>query len=270
MHKILFTDLDGTLLNNQSQISAPMKKCLDEMTDAGHKLVLSSGRPLNSIMEVKEKAGINYPGIYIIANNGSLIYDCDNHKSIYELRLTMEDVKMVWETAKEMHIHIQTYTDSAIVFPNEDEEIAVYRSRVHMPLIISDQPWLVLKQPPFKLLAIDLYEKKHLISLSDALLQEGASSLTTIFSNDRYLEIFSAKAGKGNGLIWLCNYLSTPVSASVACGDALNDLSMLKAAGTSVAMCNGDDTLKAGADIVTAKTNDENGLIDIIRNHILK
>ena len=53
MKKILFTDLDGTLLNNRSQIDEEMKKALTDMTNEGHFLVLSSGRPLDSILEVK-------------------------------------------------------------------------------------------------------------------------------------------------------------------------------------------------------------------------
>lgn len=269
MHKILFTDLDGTLLNNDSKISASMKHSLEQMTLAGHILCLSSGRPLNSILEVKENAGIHYPGVYIIANNGSLIYDCDNQKTIHETRVTLDDVKNVWNIAAKNKIHIQTYTDDAVIAPCEDAEISVYRSRIHLPLILSDQPWMIMEKPPFKMLAIDLYEKQHLISFSDAVSQECGNSLTTIFSNDRYLEIFSSSAGKGTGLLWLCQYLSIPISHSVACGDALNDLSMLQAAGTSVAMKNGDPVLKQSADVTTAKTNEENGLIDIIEQYIM-
>ena len=41
--KILFTDLDGTLLNNQSMVSRNTKAFLDDFMRAGHKLVLSSG-----------------------------------------------------------------------------------------------------------------------------------------------------------------------------------------------------------------------------------
>ena len=59
--KILFTDLDGTLLNNESKVSTKTKIFLDKFNSAGNKLVLSSGRPLDSILEVKETAGLDYP-----------------------------------------------------------------------------------------------------------------------------------------------------------------------------------------------------------------
>ena len=53
--KLLFTDLDGTLLNNASQVSPATRAFLDDFLAAGNKLILSSGRPTDSVLEVKEK-----------------------------------------------------------------------------------------------------------------------------------------------------------------------------------------------------------------------
>ena len=269
MNKILFTDLDGTLLNNDSLISQNMKNALDLLIQSGNKLVLSSGRPLDSIIEVAKKAGLHYPGIYIIANNGSLIYDYDNKISIMEKRITFDDVIITWKLAKEMNLHIQTYTDSSIITEKEDSEITFYREKVHLPLILSDSPITVMDKPPFKLLAIDLNEKKHLISFSDALLNKYSNKLSTVFSNDHYLEIISSKAGKGNALKYLCDYLNISITNSFASGDALNDLSMLESAGHSIAMCNGNPLLLRQADIISSKSNNEDGLADIIRKYLI-
>ena len=90
--KILFTDLDGTLLNNQSMVSRNTKAFLDDFIHAGNKLVLTSGRPLPSILEVKEQAGLNYPGVLISASNGTLVYDCDSKTPIQEKRLSLAQV----------------------------------------------------------------------------------------------------------------------------------------------------------------------------------
>lgn len=74
--KILFTDMDGTLLLNNSTVSDEMKAALDRLIRNGHKLVLTSGRPLDSILEVMQASDLFYPGTLVISNNGSLIYDC--------------------------------------------------------------------------------------------------------------------------------------------------------------------------------------------------
>lgn len=269
MKKILFTDLDGTLLNNRSQIDEEMKQALQEMTSKGHYLVLSSGRPLDSILEVKNLAEIDFPNVYIIANNGAIIYNCDKQEIVHEIRVSFEDVTNVWNFAKEHHSHIQTYTSDSIITACEDEEIAFYRRRIHLPLILSDTPWKILNQPPHKLLLIDLHNHERLAGIQTLLEQAYGDRLQTVFSNPYYLEVFAKAAGKGNSLRYLCEHLNIPVSDSYAAGDAENDLSMLQAAGTAIVMCNGTDDLKKHADIITTRSNDECGLADIIYENIL-
>lgn len=268
MKKILFTDLDGTLLNNQSKISEPMKEALDKMIQAGHVLVLSSGRPLHSIISIKENAGIDYPGIYIIANNGGLVYDCDKRENILERRVPYEDMKIAWDLAKEHGLHIQTYSESHIISTNTTKALEYYTRKVTLPVIFSDNPAEVLEQPPFKLLAIDLDAKEPLDAYAADLATKD-TELTTLFSNPKFLEVIPNDSGKGKGLEWLCHYLDIPVKNSIASGDAENDLSMLQAAGIGVAMANAEEFLKEHADVVTEKSNDENGLVEVIEKYML-
>lgn len=269
MRKILFTDLDGTLLNNDSRVVGEMKQALDDMCAAGHILVLSSGRPLNSILEVMKDAGIDQPGMYVIANNGTLIYDCDKKEPLLELRVSYEEVRKIWDLAKDVGIHIQTYTDDSIITSVEDEEIRYYRRKIHLPLILAKDPLTVLEKGPFKLLCVDLHDHEKIAAFQRLIEEKAGDILQTVFSNPMYLEIFSKQAGKGNGLRFLCDHLQIPIADSIAAGDAQNDLSMLEAAGLSVAMCNGEETLKAFADVVTKRDNHACGLADVIREYIL-
>lgn len=269
MKKILFADMDGTLLNKESRIANPMRQALEDMCKAGHVFVVASGRPLDSILEVMKDGGVEFPGVYIIANNGTLIYDCDTHKTIREFHVAYEDVAAIWKMAEEYGIHVHTYTDTHIVSSEEDKEVQYYRSRVHLPLILSQNPLDALKKEPNKLLCIDLERHDLLQKFQKVLQKEFGDRLQTVFSNPYFLEIFAKEAGKGNGLHYLCNYLDIPVENSIAAGDAQNDLSMLKEAGLSVAMCNGDDDIKKMADVITRRTNDECGLADVIYERIL-
>lgn len=258
--KILFTDLDGTLLNNNSIVSDTTRDYLIDFTSKGNKLVLASGRPLESILEVKNKAGLDFPGIFITSNNGALVYDCDSQKNILEIRLDMDQVEQVWDLAKESNIHIQTYTDNSIISIDNDKEIEFYTKRIHLPVIASDNAVELLSRPPFKLLAIDLDNQSRLQNFCD-LIKNTVKGIDCIFSNTKYLEIFSEKAGKGTSLKWLCEYLNIDISDSIAAGDAANDLSMLIAAGSSIAMCNGDPELFRYATHVSKLNNHEDGLI---------
>jgi len=267
--KILFTDLDGTLLNDKSHVSDYTKEVLKKMTDAGHKLVLSSGRPLDSVRQVVEEDGLDFSGMYISANNGATIYDLDKQEIILEKRVPMDMVHKVWDLCLERGVHIQTYTADGIVTPVHDREIDVYTERIHLKINYADNPEEVLTVCPFKLLAIELYDKSVLEALKKDIIEQFGDKLTAIFSNDRYLEIFDATAGKGQSLKWLCNELGIDIKDSYAAGDEMNDQSMIEAAGNGIFMCNGNPALMDSADIVSEYSNDEDGLARVIEEYIL-
>ena len=73
------------------------------------------------------------------------------------------------------------------------------------------------------------------------------------------IEINNINANKGNAIWMLADYLGVPRENTVSFGDALNDLSMIKAAGTGVAMANACDEIKEAADFITL-SNDEDGV----------
>ena len=106
--KLFFTDLDGTLLNSECKISEETKNVLDKWVQAGHKLILNSGRPLDSILEVKRLGELNYPGMLIVANNGSLIYDCDNSSVLQSFGIPFEHVSHIMAVAKRGALCVHT------------------------------------------------------------------------------------------------------------------------------------------------------------------
>lgn len=258
--KILFTDLDGTLLNNKSTVSHKTKDFLDEFIRSGNKLVLSSGRPLKSILEVKEQAGLSYPGVFVIAYNGTLIYDCDRQAPILEKRMPLSYVSYLQEQADALQLHIHTYTDNAVVSSSEDEEIRYYRQKIHLPLILAKNYACALTDAPFKMLAIHLHERARLLAFCDAIHDWAIDKVRYIFSNDYYLELFVKDAGKGNAVRFVCDYCGVPVSDAYGAGDAENDISMLEAAGCGIAMANASPKVKEAADVITSLDNDNDGL----------
>lgn len=82
------------------------------------------------------------------------------------------------------------------------------------------------------------------------------------------LTIFAREASKGAGLRWLAASLGMSMAQTIAIGDHVNDLSMLRAAGLGVAMGNADPEIQAAANAVTA-SNDEDGAALAIERYIL-
>lgn len=260
--KLLFTDLDGTLLNNNSLVSAGTKDFLDKFLAEGNKLILSSGRPKDSVLEVKDNAGLNQPGILLSCYNGAQIYDCDSRRTIMAKRLPLPYVTYLQKEAEKYHLHIQTYQESAVVSPADDEEIRFYRRRIHVPLVVSPVLTDALTEGPYKMLAASLHDHGKLEAFRLGITDWAEDKIQTIYSNDMYLELFRQDAGKGNALRFVCEHFGVSLSDAYAAGDAENDISMLQAAGTGIAMYNAPDQVKQAADVVTQFDNDKEGLAE--------
>lgn len=269
--KILFTDLDGTLLNSQKTISLHAKETIIQMLQNGHKLVLASGRPLYSILERKEQLGLPDHGVYITAFNGALLYDCEAQQILSEQRVAIDTAQALFDMAKERNLHIQTYMNDTLISITDDEELAYYTKFVPSEVIIRSDVASLLTEAPFKLLAIDLHEPEtKRLAAFRAEIQDSylGNILDSAFSHDTYLEFYNKNAGKGIGVINLCKLLNIPLENSIAAGDAENDLSMIEAAGVGVCMQNGTSYVKERADYVTVNDNDHDGIVEIIEKFI--
>ena len=65
--RMLFLDLDGTLLNDAKQITRGNKEALDLALARGHGVIITTGRPLRSAMDQARKLGLDRPGCYLVA-----------------------------------------------------------------------------------------------------------------------------------------------------------------------------------------------------------
>ena len=81
MYKLVVVDLDGTILNSYGEISETTKESVKKCLEKGAKIVIASGRPIDSIKTIANELGIEE---YFIAGNGALIYDLKKDEIIYE------------------------------------------------------------------------------------------------------------------------------------------------------------------------------------------
>jgi len=85
---------------------------------------------------------------------------------------------------------------------------------------------------------------------------------------DSELTFFAPDASKGAGLRWLAQRLNIPLSETLAIGDGVNDISMLREAGLGIAMGNAAPEVQAAARAVTT-ANDEDGAALAIERYVL-
>ena len=89
-HKILFVDLDATLLSDDKTVSEENRAAIQKMLLAGHDIVLSTGRPVESGRAVARELELTRPGCYMIAFNGAVLYDCAADRVLLKRSLPIE------------------------------------------------------------------------------------------------------------------------------------------------------------------------------------
>ena len=99
-NKILFVDLDATLLSDDKSISERNKEAIQKMLSEGHYLALATGRPVESARAVAMELGLTMPGCYMIAFNGAVLYDCSADRVLLRRSIPIEVVQELFERAK--------------------------------------------------------------------------------------------------------------------------------------------------------------------------
>ncbi len=268
MTKIFFTDLDGTLLTSKKTVGDKTMEALKEFTSLGNHFAISTGRALDSAKTVQRENKLNFPGSYLVCYNGSEIYDCDTKSDIYRTGVPFDLVPKIFQLAKEHGIHCHTYNDDFLITPSEDEELKYYRRVIKTPYIVTDDICSQLPAVPCKIIGIELEDRSKIDSFKAAVENMAGDRLTLLYSNPYYLEIFNSDAGKGSAVYRLADYLGIPHENTIAAGDEENDISMIEAAGTGVAMANAVASVKKIADIITETDNNNDGLAPILLSNI--
>ena len=190
--KILFTDLDGTLLNSAKKVSPGMQLLLSKMVLAGNRLVLTSGRALPSVLKVAKNAGLLFPDTVIIAANGNEVYDCDTKTFLMRKSVPIEIAEDIISMAQEESLYLHSYSDTCVVAPKDGVEVKHYCSRTGMEYQVSDDLLKTIGHAPCKLLAIDMENHGRLEAFRSRIQEKYGDKISAIFSNPIYLSVSSA------------------------------------------------------------------------------
>ncbi len=267
--KLIAFDLDDTLLNDERQISDENVAALRECAEKGIYIVLCSGRAEDAILPFVRRLEIagSQAGRFIIAINGCSIFDLHKRQQIF-CRLVESDVlTRTNEIAESWGLTSEVYTADTIYYKEEN-----YWTRLDIELcglkgvVVPDYDDFI-KKGFAKMLVLG--EPEVLQKLQKVLRAEFGERAVIFTSKPYFLEILPPDCGKGEAVTWLANELDIPIEKTMGFGDSMNDESLIKMAGYGVAMLNGLEEIKKIADFVTEKNNNDSGVADFIKKHIL-
>lgn len=268
--KVLFLDLDGTLLNDQKEITPGNRQAIEQMLELGHKVVITSGRPLESALLQAERLGLMGQGCYVIAYNGAVVYDCFRKRERFRETLRLEDLYAVFDEANRRGIHIQTYEHGNVLVEsrNDTETVRRYCDIIHMNYrVIQDVRGI--SEPPVKALLIDFQSRTAIEGMLQWINEHMRGKADCFFSSRYYLEVVPAGINKGYSVVNLCQRLGIPIENTIAVGDEANDISMLQAAAIGVAMRNAVPEVKEAANYITQMDNNHDGIAEVIVRFIV-
>lgn len=256
---VLFFDLDGTLLNDEKTISPRTRAALEACVRKGHIFVISSGRSYSSIIKIVERLGLENCNPLISSFNGSQIYDLKNRKMLHSVKLSTDIIAGIRDLAKEMGVHLQSYSDTKVLTESINKNVTFYCEYVKneyelLPDIAGEG------MDTYKLLAVDLDNRQLLEAFRAKVEEMYAGKVQCFFSNDWFLEILPFGTTKGTALKFVCDHAGINYKYSYAFADAENDLPMLEAAAYPTVLLNGIPVAKAVARFITFTDNNHEGL----------
>lgn len=243
-YKLLALDMDGTLLNDDHQISPETEKWIRKAMAAGVHVCLSTGRGFDEAISFGDQLGLKTP---MVTANGSEVWKTPHelyHRELFEKSI----IETMHNIAQEKKVWFWAYAVEG-----------VYNEKNWDDSLLERNQWIKFGYH------IEDDEVRHgvLMQLQDM----GGLEITN--SSPVNLEINPKGINKASGIRMVCEeLLGIDMSEVIAVGDSLNDLAVIQAAGLGVAMGNAQDTLKENADVVTA-SNNEDGIALIIRDYIL-
>ena len=264
--KVVAVDMDGTFMrDNQTFDHKRFDRILNQLRDQGGHFIVSSGCPYTRLRE--DFAGF-LTRIDMIADNGSLLLQDNNIISTHLLtyKTTVDLIHFIQEHYPESSV-IVTGVDNSYTTVNASPDFKQKMS-FYYPECVEVNDLLSTVSPNGQVTKITLsYKKDFSAELERKFNKHHAEKVHCTSSGFGLLDIVPYSVNKGSALQYFLRYFDAKPSELIAFGDGLNDTEMLKLAGYSYAMANGDPEIKKIAKY-EAPSNNDDGVLEVLDNYL--
>lgn len=264
--KLIALDLDGTTLNNQSEISKETRHVLNSLRHKGHIVSIVTGRPYRNSYYYYDQLKLDTP---MVNFNGAWCHMPSQHNwshnyhktlskelafSMLSLRSNPEVQLIAAESQRSIYIEGE-YIPYPDFFP---EGIQV--SKQLRPEILTEDPTSI---------GVFTTTRDYQPIIEQKIVEQygGAVEVRTWGGDTPCLEVVAAGVQKALGLERIASYYGIDRKDILAFGDQENDYEMIQYAGHGVVMANGIQSLKNIADDITNVTNHEHGVADYLSSY---
>ena len=251
--KIIFFDIDGTLVNSATgRIPEKTYEALYRLRKKGVLLCIATGRSPAVIPDFG-----NFSFDAFCTFNGSLCYAGDT--IIHSNPLSPEDVAKVLENAAAIGRPVSVATRNRMAANGIDPDLADYYRLADLTLTVADDFDAVCREAVYQIM-LGCREADH-----EAIVR-GACGAKIAVSWERAADVIPVSSGKGTSIAKILKHFNLDASQAMAFGDSYNDMEMLQAVGTGVAMGNAAQPLKEIADDVCGHVS-QDGIYHYCMDH---
>ncbi len=261
--RMVALDLDGTLLNSNHVVTDRNCAVLQELAEQGVIVVLVSGRMHQSILPISNQIGLENP---IISYNGGLVKHAKTGKVFHHTPITATTAMDLVDYCDQKELHLNFCLDDQLYIRAESFWSELYESRTGVRATAVGDLRRLSGGEPTKMQVLDTPEKvEHLLVHFQ---EDFGDRLYITRTQIEYIEFMNPHVSKGPALEALATEFGISMNFVTAFGDGYNDMSMMAAAGFSVAMGNSINELKQCADYVT-ESNDNDGVAHAVERLLL-
>lgn len=266
---LIATDLDGTLLGCDAQISQCNRNALIRCRERGIRVVLASGRSFEAIRKFALDMDIDCA---IISCNGARMDQSAEGPVMMEDCIPEEQAAGLLEALVEENVYFECYTPGRIYmadgfevrFHSHRAKIVEFAGRRLEYIDGTERMRREALNCAYKFVVFSP-DKQRLLQVAERMEQMDVSVTSSWGDN---IEVMKKGAGKGKALSAYAAAHGIPKERIMSFGDQMNDRDMFEVSGWPVAMENAVEELKASAQLI-APHHDESGVGKIIRKYVL-
>ncbi len=272
MYKMIVSDLDETLLNDNHEICERNKEAIKKATEMGVKFVPATGRGYWAIQNVlRDLDLLQKKDEYVISFNGCTLIENFSNETLFFNGLSFEKADELFKYGLDKDVCIHIYTpDTVYLYKLNEDEKNRFINQNNDFVELKEASIDFLKDTPIAKIIYQSLDIPYLMSIGEGMKVITDGVISVSYSSNRYLELNKYGVNKGDALIHLAEMVGVKIEETIAVGDNYNDMSMLKVAGLSVAAGNAVDGVKEACDYVCENDNNQGVLAEVIEKFILK
>lgn len=257
-YRLVAVDMDGTLLNDEKEVSPVTLEALKKLQTGGIPLTICTGRNISGIERFMETLKPEGP---IICNNGAVIMAPGGNETIFNCTMDKADARRVYELGLSLKATLLIWCRNVFYTNELNERSYGYKKYSGLdPVIVEDFDRLNEAGITKILLCSESREVDAYLEKVEGMRasEQGFLSETTFCKSlPIFLEFFSNRVSKGKALEFIASHLGISMKEVISFGDGMNDYPMIEKSGLGIAMGNACRELKKKASFVTLDNNSD-------------